>query len=782
MTPQDVGARWLRPGAGALVGWYGLLLAWLAVTAFAPQVLDLAPTAAGWLATPGSLGAMTVALGSSAVAFAALVATRWRASIRVPFLLSAWCAGAALPLAIAAYLPCSGSAPPFWDALSNSFALFLGSFERPFGPGEVCAYPVPLALQLARLLAILATLTGATSVLFSLYRSQLDRLAMLRARRLVAVIGSDESSWPVLQRLARSGDRNQRVVLLTSDPEPVAERARAIGMLVVRTAGDDPLGLREGFRWGRTVRCHLLSPDAATNRSRAMLLRSVVPKLAAPPAHRLTVVARIDDPWHADDFRKRFIGDPGFVFDAIGSHEATAESLVGRIRHLPGTTHLLLVGGGPLALALVAELSQLGRELQFLDEGAALPQVWLLDAEADDIVADHQVRQQRFATDLLRLSAVPGPVGLARLEAALDKVAAEAGSAAVVITEADTRLGTRLAVRRPELPIFELSAGNRPLFGDEPVVGRLAAFTLALWQPSGRSADAWERAARAIHERYRRRFPEARLAVPWDDLPREFFRESNRRQLTSLLDGMAALGRTWAPTSAETAGFDEASSSSPEAAVRIDAGRKLFDLSEAELSRLAEAEHESWRQHYEADGWRHDAVRDDRHRRHPDLLPWSQLDAAARAKTEAGVIDTLFQLRALGYRAVRPAGAGGWAAYRRVGEVTATRLASPTVWRSEGGAELVGAVGDWMVTDASGGRRTVTDDSFRAGHRHVSGDVWARVGTVLARPAVPGETIETQEGPVAAGASGWVVEDADGNRWIVGTGHFRSAYRPTGAD
>ncbi len=779
MTPDSAPGRRWRPAAAAVVWLYALLLVWLVVTAFNPEARTLAPSVVSWLATPGSVGAMTVALAMSAVAFAALVATRWRASVRVPFLLSVWCAGAALPLAIAAYLPCSGSAPPFWDALSNSFALFLGSFERPFGPGEVCAYPVPLALQLARLLAILATLTGATSVLFSLYRSQLDRLAMLRARRLVAVIGSDESSWPVLQRLVRSGDPSQRTVLLTSDPGSVAERARAIGVLVLRTGSDDPLGLREGFRWGRTVRCYLLSPDAAVNRSRAMLLRRIVPGLEQQPTRRLTVIARIDDPWHADDFRKRFIGDPGFVFDAIGSHEATAEALIGRIRQLPAVSHLLLVGGGPLALALLAELSQLGRELQFLDEGASLPQVWLLDPESEDLVADHRVRQQRFASDLLQLSPVPGPAGLTQLDAALGRVGAESGSPVVVITHGDTRLGTRLAVRRPDLPIFELSAGDRPLFGDEPVVGRLAAFTLALSQPSGRSADAWERAARAIHERYRRRFPDARLAVAWEELP-EFFRESNRRQLASILDGMAALGRTWSPAGAERASIDEARSSSPEAEVRIGEGRRLFELGAAELTSLAESEHESWRKHYLADGWRHGEVRDDGKRRHPDLLPWSQLDAAARAKTEAGVVDSLFQLRALGYRAVRAPTDLGWASYQRVGQVQATRLGEPMAWRSGGGAELTGAAGDWLVTDESGGRRTVTDRSFRASHGHLEADLWSRTGYVEARPVVPGEIVETQEGAEVAGSSGWVLRDGDDNQWIVGDEHFRAGYRPAG--
>jgi hypothetical protein len=427
-------------------------------------------------------------------------------------------------------------------------------------------------------------------------------------------------------------------------------------------------------------------------------------------------------------------------------------------------------------LAVLAELSQLGRELRFLGDGATPPQVWLLDPEAEDLAADHRIRQQRHAFDPLSVSAVAGHGALPDLEAALDRVAAANGTAVVVVARTGTRLGTRLAVRHPELPVFELSAGTRPPASDEPVVGRLASFTVGLADASGRSADAWERAARAVHERYRRRFPDATLAVAWEDLPSEFYRESNRRQLGAILDGMVALGRTWAPTTAEDTGADEARMESPAEEVRIAEGRRLFDLNDEELTRLAAAEHESWRAHHVADGWRHGDIRDDRAHRHPDLLPWDQLGPAAREKTRAGVVDTLYQLRALGYRTVRADGAPAWGGYRRIGRVRARRLTASLSWRSAGGDPLTGTAGDWLVEDDSGGGRTVTDASFRATHRLVDGDTWERTGTVRARPAVPGEVVATQEGAVTAGTSAWVVRDDTGYQWVVGDEHFRAGY------
>ena len=142
-----------------------------------------------------------------------------------------------------------------------------------------------------------------------------------------------------------------------------------------------------------------------------------------------------------------------------------------------------------------------------------------------------------------------------------------------------------------------------------------------------------------------------------------------------------------------------------------------------------------------------------------------------------GVVDTLFQLRALGHRAVLPASeAAGWRQYRRFGVVTATRLTEPHEWQTETGETLIGRPGDWLVTDASG-KRTVTDASFRATHLPLDGDRWQRTAEVDARPVRPGERIGTQEGPTTAGADGWVVRDADGNQWIVPEATFRAGYR-----
>ena len=257
MAAEGDARRWRLP-AGLLVLAYVLLLCWLVAVGFAPGLADIAPRWLDWLATPNSAAAMAVGLLLSGAAFAAVLVSRGQSLGRTPFLLSGWCAASAGPLALAAYLPCAGDAPPFWTAITSTLALLLGNFDVPFGAGQACAYPVPLGLQLARLLAIVATLSGATSVLFAVSRSQLDRLGIARARRLTMVVGLDETSWPVVQQLAGNREAGHRTVLLTRDVGALAERARAAGTWFCgpapTTPSDWPRECR-GTRWDGATCC-----------------------------------------------------------------------------------------------------------------------------------------------------------------------------------------------------------------------------------------------------------------------------------------------------------------------------------------------------------------------------------------------------------------------------------------------------------------------------------------------------------------------------------------------
>ena len=83
--------------------------------------------------------------------------------------------------------------------------------------------------------------------------------------------------------------------------------------------------------------------------------------------------------------------------------------------------------------------------------------------------------------------------------------------------------------------------------------------------------------------------------------------------------------------------------------------------------------------------------------------------------------------------------------------------------------------GDWLVEE-DGKSWSVRDDIFWAGYRHVSGSQWQRRGTVLARIAQPGETIQTLEGPTVAADGDWVVKGDHGDQWPVPADVFAHHY------
>lgn len=385
-------------------------------------------------------------------------------SLRAPLLASIWAASSAVPLALAAYLPCSGPAPAGWQAITSTLALFVGNFDVPFGAGEACAYEVPLALHVARLAALAATLTSVLSVVASMSRAQMDRLRLTRARSLTAVVGLDDASAGVVEALAREDSRRYRTVVLTKDIERACvRRVWASGTLVLRVDVDDPDELTSLKLWSKVDRAYLMSTDAGANQQRAEFLRRLLSETAGrgntASGRRLPLIVRVDDPWLADEWRRRGVGDPHFAIDAIALYEETADALVSRLLAPEAAVrHLIIVGCGPLALALLAELSQRGREWQFVGAGQILPEVTLLDMDASGYVADHRQRQKRFVFDPLVVHQVDDFPNLEPLTALIKGLLASGlreAAVAVVVGLEGTRLGTRLSLRHREVMVLE---------------------------------------------------------------------------------------------------------------------------------------------------------------------------------------------------------------------------------------------------------------------------------------------------------------------------------------
>jgi hypothetical protein len=153
--------------------------------------------------------------------------------------------------------------------------------------------------------------------------------------------------------------------------------------------------------------------------------------------------------------------------------------------------------------------------------------------------------------------------------------------------------------------------------------------------------DLTERLARQFHQRY--------LAAPhlhtsdasgvdWWELS-ESMRNANRAQVQGIAAKMQVL----------------------ECVIAVRNGEDAI-ITEEELERIARHEHERWCLERAGQGWRHGQERDDRRRRHPDLVDWDELSEDSREKAREAVRSMSDMLADEGFTIVRLAEPVGIAA------------------------------------------------------------------------------------------------------------------------
>ncbi|MEH6622343.1 MULTISPECIES: hypothetical protein [Dietzia] len=365
----------------------------------------------------------------------------------------------------------------------------------------------------------------------------------------------------------------------------------------------------------------------------------------------------------------------------------------------------VICGGSPLTWALLDWLAQSVREARFLAASGmrSLPapqiDVTLIAPDADEFVWDHERRQRMFGSDVLGCNAVCSNPTVADIRKALESSDKDPGqSDLVVITDGCTDrpeiLGARVADEFPEVYVLEYSDRlNVPV---SFVKGRMVQrFGLFLGIPDGLAPQAierWYRMGQLLHAAYlrseeakiRRAMDDPSLRrpaqAPWEQLPALYKRDNIRAALTTF-DSVRKLGWSW---SAVPNGRDLGRPFFPSwDDSRIAEDRKSFEstfgFSSEELRELAKAEAASWcnLRTTSSPAWKapapraplpsmeemDDAARKDANQRriaefekryeHPALLPWEDLSEENRVKTEFTVMQTLAQLRQLGYYATR---------------------------------------------------------------------------------------------------------------------------------
>ena len=216
---------WVVPGlAVVVVTGYLSWGAWVA--AHNPRWLTVSHV--WWRADLAPRNDMTL-LVALLVGLAAWVAFWWPRRVQGRFtgliaIVAMVAVGAAL--GTSALAPCRGGETGT-SVAAGVLGLFTGNPPTAYGSGTACPGQPPLALQLAQIICLGATLIGALAVLTTLWREPLARLRARFVKDATIFTGLDPLTMPLLQRLAETGRPSRIVVIEPDSNHPLLEDARA---------------------------------------------------------------------------------------------------------------------------------------------------------------------------------------------------------------------------------------------------------------------------------------------------------------------------------------------------------------------------------------------------------------------------------------------------------------------------------------------------------------------------------------------------------------------------
>ncbi len=767
-----------------------LLVAYLAVLAAWPQARDGLPAGLQWFGRPNSAATIAIVV----VVLILLGAALWRSgSSKRPGAPVAIVAGLALisaALGLVSYWRCHDDAnPTFFTPVIWTVDLVKGGNADQSLVDGLCPAQTPVALDIAQLCALAAVFLTVVGAVMAVFRSRVDRLRVHFARSVTAIVDMDDDAQSMVSAVARTMDHRGTLAVLTANPDRACVlEARAQGARVIALDVTRPQALTSLSLWRRLDRLYLLSADPSSNLLRLQTITERLDEVGT--RRRIPLIVRIDDPWQAEAWRAEHFGgsENRWAADAVGKYEVTAHRLLDRIIKDGSVRRILVCGTSRLTLALCSDLAQRQLEKNYYSAPGdpALPALVLVAENAGEYEEDHENSRRRLGVpdDDLRVEAVCEAPTVSVLSTLLkDGVL---GETAVVLVDADglagsavdSTTGTRLAARFPTTPIFAWDPDAEVTEDRLTIVGRLRTYRLSMDLPQGQAQDAWERAARLIHDRYAAESGRRSAAsLPWDELD-EFYRESNRRQVRNALWMVEAIGgHTWNVWDGEHDAVPITNMRGRDPLEQL----RLMGFDRDAAIAMARAEHEDWCRFYRKAGWRYGTPRDDTRKIHDKLDDWRVIESdPERFKVAlASLATTLIKLRELGYRSRPVTKDEDWQRFRRTGTVIAEQRSQPWSWTSRSGDAVAAGAGDWHVRESEDGDAwSVRDDLFRERYQHIGGNRWRRHGFVDARPAHRGEVVETLEGPVTAADGDWVVRGEQGEQWPVAADEFARRYTP----
>ena len=692
----------------------------------------------------------------------------------------------------ASYIPCRGQV----SVLGESFwiiQLYVGQPPSIYqgvspatSPPFACQGPPPLGLQLGQLDGLSATLLiGALAAAAVLWRQPIERLRSRFSRDITVFTGLDLLTLPLLKLLAAPSP--ERIVVIEPDEtHPLLDEARATGAMVIMGEPWDAKLLEPiistwrgcALRYLYALRSEPDENNDVLDSARTLLYR-YPPQVGELPH----LIARVDNPRHANSWRGTRVGTSGMGFeDALSPVETTAHALVASILESQ-PRDLIICGDSSLTIAVLHELDRRRWERRELATAADNGRLKMPDATTDDLppamsvsrvlLMDGKAAETRreYLAGLpeaepatMRSAASARPAVSVREVAWQDKLLStldslpkpDAQQTAVLIadgySESTMQAAGRLASLHPSTHFYVQAPSGEGV--SKPIFDQLHLYRLGLLVAGGVPEDTWTRIARHWHECHRREnpvpkdHPKAGSRVPWSEL-NQFVTEDNILQVRSIMLAVADdLGRLWIPARALLLG-------------------SFIELTERELDVVAEIEHTRWFRRQANSG-----------NSNPLAVPWPELSPADRRAERDRVQRHISRLEDAGFLPIVPRGGpAGVEDYERIGIVSATQLTTPLRWTIRTGEQLSGDPGDWQVDNEHGEMRTVTDPEFQASHEPVGNGQFRRVGTFRAWQVSVETKLRTKEGRVTANPGDWIVENAGGERWPVIDQQFRRTYR-----
>lgn len=498
-----------------------------------------------------------------------------------------------------------------WDFLYLSLQLFVLESGATTGP-------VPLSLEVARLMAPAVATYAVAALVATIFRDELTALRTRLARGHVIVCGLDTGF--VLARMLRT-DGVRVVVIERDSAHPRVETCRGQQIpVLVGDARDEQVLCRAGVR--RAGRLVTVCGNDGVNmkiaeQARRLSARRNAVRLRAARGP-LRVLVHVGDPYLASLLTMRELarlqpgGAGGAWLDFFSLYSGGARALISQ-HPLVGVNgsvpHMVVVGLGRLGRQLVVQAARMWR----IEEHSSPEPLWITVVDGAARAKLDQLRQAHPVLDdtceLRSLELAPDPVRLLRAQVFDASESPPVSNVFVCLPDDADGLGVGLALhsrlKRRDVPVVirtydaDLAALVPQLH--QPELGGLAVVDQIdrVCRPDQLFAGETDRLAQAIHEVYRHQRRAAGedertnpSMVGWEHLA-EDKKESNRAQARHISSKLAQIGC--------------------EIGQLTDPRAELFSFAPAEIKWLARMEHDRWRAQAPPE--------------HPANIPWDELSA-----------------------------------------------------------------------------------------------------------------------------------------------------------